>query len=145
MPQSDKDSESFALCIAFYRVLDCKFSFSGEWVEPDLEGNILHQDEWSMSSTPPHFHLLNVLLISLLVQVMSQYLKTTYHPSFIQAYLSYLKSKSKIICCIRISSRKAIIHQSYKTILDLQDPEEPSRIKHTEFCEMPRYLDPSTI
>ena len=57
-------------------------TFSGEWVEPKLEGNMLHPHAWSMSTTPPHFPLLSVLLRSLLVQVMSRYLKTMYHPSF---------------------------------------------------------------
>ena len=98
-----------------------------------------------MSSTLPHFPLLGVLLISLLVQAMSHYLKTMHHTSLIQAYLSHLESKSKTVCCIRISRHKAIMHQSYKTIQYLQDSQEPSRIKNTEFCRRPRYLDPSTI
>ena len=106
---------------------------------------MLHQDERSMSSTPPHFPLLCVLHKSLLVQAMSHYLKTIYHPSFIQTYLSHLKSESRTVCCIRIPKHKATCYQSYKTISDIQDPQEPSRIKNTEFCPMPRDLDPSTI
>ena len=38
-------------------------------METHLEGNILHQDEWSMSTAPPEFPLLSVLLRNLLVHV----------------------------------------------------------------------------
>ena len=118
-------------------------------MEPHLEGNMLHQDEWSMSSTPPHFPLLSVLLRNYLVQAskhhVSHYLNTLYLPSFIQAYLSHLNSKSRTVCCIQISRHKAITHQSSKAIQRLQKPQVPSRIKNTDFCPRPRYLDPSSI
>ena len=102
--------------------------FSGDWVELDLEGNMLHQDEWSMSSAPPHFPLLSVLLRSLLVQAMSHYLNTMYLPLFIHAHLSHFTSKSRSVGCIQISRHKVMFHQSYKTNQDLRDPREPSRI-----------------
>lgn len=101
-------------------------------MEPDLEGNILHVDEWSMSTTPPHFPLLSVFLSNFHVQAMSHYLKSMYHPSFIQAYLSHLCSKSRTVCCSVLLRHKAIIHQSSKTNQDLQDPQEPSRLKNNK-------------
>ena len=43
-------------------------------METHLERNILHQDEWSMSTTPPIFPLLSVLLRNLLVFGMTSLL-----------------------------------------------------------------------
>ena len=88
---------------------------------------------------------LSVLLRNYLVQALSHYLNTMYPSSFIQAYLSHLNSKSRTVCCIRISRHKAITHQSSKAIQGLQEPQVPSRIKNTDFCPRPRYLDPSSI
>ena len=36
-------------------------------METHLEGNMLHQDEWVMFTTPPEFPLLSVLLRNVLV------------------------------------------------------------------------------
>ena len=101
-------------------------------MEADLEGNIPHVDEWSMSTTPPHIPLLSVLLSNFHVQAMSHYLKSMYHPSFIHSYLSHLNSKSRTVCCVVLLTSRAISHQSSKTIQDLQDPQEPSRLKNSK-------------
>ena len=43
-------------------------------METHFEGNMLHKDEWSMSTTPPESPLLSVLLINLLVHCMTSLL-----------------------------------------------------------------------
>ena len=101
-------------------------------MEADLEGNIPHVDEWSMSTTPPHFPLLSVFPSNFHVLVMTHYLKSMYHPSFIHSYLSHLNSKSRTVCCFVLLTSRAIFHQSSKTIQDLQDPQEPSRLKNSK-------------
>jgi len=68
-----------------------------------------------------------------------------YHPSLIHSYLSHLNSKSRTVCCILLSRHKAITHWCYKSIQDIQEPQEPSRTKDKTCCPRPRYLDPSTI
>ena len=53
-------------------------------METHLEGNMLHQDEWSMSNTPPEFPLLSVLLRNLLVHGMTSLL-IVHVPPFIHS------------------------------------------------------------
>ena len=56
-------------------------------MERHSEGNILHQDEWSMSTIPHEFPLLSVLLINLLVHGMTSLL-IVHVPPFIHSYIT---------------------------------------------------------
>ena len=56
-------------------------------MERHLEENILHQDEWSMSTTPLEFRLLSVLLRNLLVHGMTSLL-IVHVPPFIQSCIT---------------------------------------------------------
>ena len=93
----------------------------------------------------PHFRLLSVLLRNYHVKAWSYYLKTMYLPSFIQAYLSHLKSNSKTVCFIRNLRHKAIVYHNSKTIQCLDNPQESSITKSNTCCLRPHYLNPSTI
>ena len=68
-----------------------------------------------------------------------------YHPSFIHASLCHFKSKSRAVCCMLISRHKAIIFRHFKTLLEHQDQQEPSRTETNPCCPSARTLDPSPI
>ena len=61
-------------------------------------------------------------------------------------YLSRrLKSKSRTVCCVRISRHRAIIQKHLKILSEQQDPQEPSRTEINTCCPSARTLDPSPI
>ena len=102
---------------------------------------MLHQDEWSMSTTPLEFPLLIVLLRNLLVHGMTSLL-IVHVPPFIHS-------------CITLSFEVQILNslfqdtsyhpEAFQDILEHQGPHEPSRTKTNTPCPSAHLLDPSPI
>ena len=78
-------------------------------MERHLEGNILHQDEWSMSTTPSELPLLSVLLRNLLIHGMISQLKVHGPPSIHSCITLLFEVQTRVVCCVLISRHKAII------------------------------------
>ena len=69
-------------------------------METHLEGNILHEDEWSMSTTSHEFPLLSVLLRNLVVHSLCMTQLLIVHvPPFFYSCLS-LSFQVKIHICL---------------------------------------------
>ena len=67
---------------------------------------MLHQDEWSMSTTPREFHILNMLLRNLLVHGMTSLLIVHVPPFIHSCIICHLKSKPNTIRCFLISRQR---------------------------------------
>ena len=75
-------------------------------MERHVEGNMLHQDEWSMYTTPPEFPLLSVLLKNLLVHGMTPLL-ILHVPPF---------NHSCITLSLEVQIQNSLLHSDLKTL-----------------------------
>ena len=114
-------------------------------METDLEGNILHQDEWSMYTTPPVFPPLSVLLRNLFVHGMISLLKD-HVPPFIHSCIPLLFELQIQNRLLRSLLKTQGYHPS--VIQDTPRPTRPSRTlvnPDNSCCPSALSLDPSSI
>ena len=114
-------------------------------METHLKGNILHQDEWSRSTTPREFHLLSVLLRNLPVHRMSSLL-IVHVPPFIHSCTT-LSFEVQIQNRLLHSNLNTPVHhpQAFQDILRTSRTLKTSRRETNTCCPSARSLEPSPM